>query len=190
MPAALHQIFETIIMRWLKRLVATGIIPLKEDEFIFPLTGPKMTLTYEREPSEDPEGSKPQSGICKLPDIAIHYGDPSQDCLECRIVFEVGFSQSYDDLIYDMKRYFQHGPDTISAVVLIKITEDTSRNDELKACREAFVDKDESVACSRDYLLSATTEEWVGDIHQLFVEIWRRDPADGGVGVLQQQLVI
>ena len=59
----------------------------------------------------------------KYPDTAILFGEPGSDQVPS-VVFEVGFTESYNDLVSDAKQWLQKSGGEVRLVILVNIEED------------------------------------------------------------------
>jgi hypothetical protein len=119
----------------------------------------------------------------KRPDLAIRVENAFEE-LEFKWVLEVGFAETYEQLVEDMKLWLE-GCESISMAVLVKFTETPAYK-----CPVSF-DQDLEELCipsmpaevrSRDVVANGDfgpifyrDQQWVGHISEAFMEVWKRD---------------
>ena len=128
------------------------------------------------------------SGSSKTPDLAIQFKN-TDDEREIKFVLEVGFSETYEDLVKDAKLWLE-GKEEVSLVVLVKFTEDPSYQ-----CPASNLDDDELEQLEfpepkdiRAKNFNSGGEygpvtykglQWAGVISEAILELWTRNPATG-----------
>lgn len=139
--------------------------------------------------------AKEYQNSVKVPDIGIFMrkDDDAQDDdnaqYELKWALEVGFSQEYDDLRED-PRLWLIGQPTCSMAVLINITESPKYqcplDFDLNICDKLNIPQDGSQITARDFSLRGeygpvtfVGYQWVGQISEVFLEIWTRNPRTG-----------
>jgi hypothetical protein len=128
------------------------------------------------------------AGSEKIADVGIQVCNIN-DKPEMRLVVEVGFSETYEDMVRDARLWLE-GTSTVSTAVLVQLRESPKY-----ACPTSNLDPDQfdypSVTVMEDYLFgpdyagqvygpvvfSAFT--WFGRLSSASVETWRRDPTSG-----------
>jgi hypothetical protein len=119
----------------------------------------------------------------KRPDLAIRVENAFGE-LEFKWVLEVGFAETYEQLVEDMKLWLE-GCESVSMAVLVKFTETPAYK-----CPVSF-DQDLEELCipsmpaevrSRDVVANGDfgpifyrDQQWVGHISGAFMEVWKRD---------------
>lgn len=99
-------------------------------------------------------------------------------------VLEVGFSETYEQLVEEMKLWLE-GTDSVSMAVLVKFTENppykcpVSFDQDLEKLN---IPSESREVRSRDVIagenfgpVSYRGQQWVGDISEAFIEIWKID---------------
>lgn len=125
------------------------------------------------------------TGSNKTPDLAVQFKNDAGN-REIKFVLEVGFSETYEDLLQDAKLWLE-GKHEVSVVVLVKFEETPSyqcpvRDEDL----EALEFPSESEINIVDFELQEEYGpvvykglQWVGCISTAYMEVWKRDPVTG-----------
>ena len=123
------------------------------------------------------EGSK------KMPNLAIQVKNAAGN-LEVKWVLEIGFSETYNDLVDDIKLWLE-GRSEVSTVILIKIKETPrykcpiSLDDDLNQLGIPLTEVDvlsSDVICTGEYgPATYRGKTWVGQISEVIMEVWKRD---------------
>lgn len=128
------------------------------------------------------------SGSNKAPDLAVEFKNAKGD-LEPKFVLEVGFSETYDDLVRDARMWLE-GRNDISIFVLTKFKETPKyrcpvRQLDDKDFEQLRFPKATELRTS-DFNIEgeygpATYKGfiWVGQISAAFMELWKKDPTTG-----------
>jgi hypothetical protein len=127
-------------------------------------------------------------GSSKIPDLGIFMRN-SDDTMELKWALEVGFSEKYPDLQEDIRSWLIGQP-TCSMAVLINITESPTYrcplDFDLDICDELNMPQDPSQVREGDFSLQGEYGpvefkgcQWVGQISEVFLEIWTRNPRTG-----------
>ncbi|KAL2815609.1 hypothetical protein BDW59DRAFT_166756 [Aspergillus cavernicola] len=143
-----------------------------------------------------------QGGVSwtKYPDALLMFGERPDAFKIPRIVFEVGFTETYDDLLNDMRQWFENAVSPVAVVVLVKIEEDLRelrkhrRSDGVRSePRRLLIDYGDELAHSKhgieldcDFsgspipglrnipMSDITVGDWVGPL-KIFLELWEMD---------------
>ncbi|KAJ9324853.1 hypothetical protein DTO027B5_3288 [Paecilomyces variotii] len=116
--APLHDAISQFVSRFLLKSFTTGFIKPQEQTFISCGTiGVRLSRTV-----ATAAGTKKPQAWTKFPDAAILYGSLNSVPIPS-VVFEVGFSESYNDLLNDAKQWLSRSS-TVRLVILVDITED------------------------------------------------------------------
>lgn len=146
-----------------------------------------------------PHGAKKGSGVKKQADVSFFYGEGAFPTLVC----EVGFTESYIDLLEDARQWLEKSGGKVRLVMIIKLEEEKkstikssaidpiseedntrqalSEDDDSERDNEATGDTGEfgsDPASYEDLRVSCKTDDWVGPING-FLEIWRYDEVSG-----------
>ena len=125
------------------------------------------------------------TGSTKTPDLAVQFenddGNP-----EIKFVLEVGFSETYEDLVRDAKLWLE-GQHEVSIVVLVKFEETPSyrcpvRDENFETLEFPSVSeiKFENFKLQEEYgPVVYEGLQWVGRISAAYMEVWKRDSATG-----------
>lgn len=118
MPRPLHDAIQNLMMPFALAAGLSGF--LRYDEFHHIHSG--IHQTYSSDQRSLDFGQRSQ-GLEKYPDTGIGFAVDLIDKVRYRVVFEVGLSQSYDDLIRDIFQWLHRSDDPAKVAVLTKITE-------------------------------------------------------------------
>jgi hypothetical protein len=128
------------------------------------------------------------SGSNKTPDLAIKFKNAKGD-LEPKFVLEVGFSETYDDLVRDARMWLE-GRNDVSIFVLAKFEETPKYRCPVRHLDDKDFEQlrfpETTELRTSDFNLDdehgpATYKGsmWVGRISAASIEIWKRDPVTG-----------
>lgn len=128
-------------------------------------------------------------GSTKIPDLGIVVKNNNTQKMELKWALKVGFSEKYDDLQKNI-RLWLIGQPTCTMVVLIKITESPKYrcplDFDLDLCTELNIPQNQSEILEGDFFLQGEYGpvefkgyQWVGQISEVFLEIWTRNPETG-----------
>ncbi len=122
-------------------------------------------------------------GSTKIPDLGIFVRNNNTQKMELKWALEVGFSEKYNDLQKNIGRWLIGQP-TCAMVVLIKITE--SPKYRRPPYTELNIPQNQSEILEEDFSLRGEYGpvefkgyQWVGQISEVFLEIWTRHPETG-----------
>jgi len=129
------------------------------------------------------------SGSSKTPDLAIQFKNAATGKREIKFILEVGFSESYDDLVEDAKLWLE-GKQEVSLVVLVKFTEDPGYQcparglddeelERLEFPEPADIDVDDFNSEGEYGPVTYKGLQWAGVISEAIMELWTRNPATG-----------
>jgi hypothetical protein len=170
MPSPLH---ESVVSLLNKRIIAAQLkLPRDVERSITTQTG----RDYKRFEGRW-EGSK------KKPDLAIQVKNAAGN-LEVKWVLEIGFSETYNDLVDDTKLWLE-GRSDVSTVILIKIKETPryqcpiSLDDDLNQLGIPLTEVEvlfSDVIFTGEYgPATYRGKTWVGEISEVIMEVWKRD---------------
>ena len=121
MARPLHDEVQPLVSNFLLlQAVEPGFLTLEEQEHISCSTG---GVLLSGKVSHANQNRKKLKAWTKYPDTAIVFGDPESDPL-ASVVFEAGFTESYDDLVGDAKQWLQKSSREVRLVILVNIEED------------------------------------------------------------------
>ena len=118
MSRPVHDAISRSVSYFLHEAVQTGFVTLEEREYIdCGTTGVLLARSnfYAK--------TKKLRAWTKYPDAVILFGDPESVPLPS-VVFEVGFTESYDDLVKDAAQWLQRSGGKVRLVILVNIEED------------------------------------------------------------------
>lgn len=146
---------------------------------------------------KSPEARK-GSGIKKQADVSVYYGEEVFPSLVC----EVGFTESYIDLLEDARQWLEKSDGKVRLVMIVKLEEEQKstiiksgainpikEGDNARQMPEDDEDYEErenqaaeefgsDPASYEDLRISCKTDDWVGPING-FLELWRYDRVSG-----------
>jgi hypothetical protein len=128
------------------------------------------------------------SGSSKTPDLAIQLKNANGK-REIKFVLEVGFSETYQELVDDAKLWLE-GKEEVSLVMLVKFTETPSyrcpaRNlgdhelEQLEFPEPADIQVTNFNSGGEYGPVTYKGLQWAGVISEAFIELWTRNPATG-----------
>lgn len=139
--------------------------------------------------------AKKGSGIKKQADVSVYYGEGVFPSLVC----EVGFTESYIDLLEDARQWLEKSDGKVRLVMIVKLQEekkstiksgainpireeDNTRqvpeDDDSERDNQAAEEFGSDPASYEDLRISCKTDDWVGPING-FLELWRYDEVSG-----------
>ncbi|CUS10111.1 unnamed protein product [Tuber aestivum] len=124
------------------------------------------------------------NGSRKVPDTMVQV-DNATGTLEIKFLWEVGYAETYDDLVWDARMWLE-GTDTVSVVMLVKMNEDPAYQNPTPRLTDDEFDNQEfppSEEVSQEHFSLDEVHgptcykglRWVGKITGS-TEIWKRDP--------------
>jgi hypothetical protein len=128
------------------------------------------------------------SGSNKTPDLAVNFED-ANGSIEPKFVLEVGFSETYDDLVQDARMWLE-GRNDVSVFVLASLEETPKYRCPVRGLNDEDSEQLGFPGATElktfDFSLEgeygpATYKGfiWVGQISAAFMEIWKKDPMTG-----------
>ena len=128
------------------------------------------------------------SGSSKTPDLAIQFKNATGK-REIKFILEVGFSETYQDLVEDAKLWLE-GKQEVSLVVLVKFTEspsyqcparglDDEELERLEFPEPADIRVEDFTSAEEYGPVTYNGLQWAGKISEAFMELWKRDPDTG-----------
>ena len=128
------------------------------------------------------------SGSSKTPGLAVKFENAAGEH-EIKCVVEVGFSETYEDLVEDARLWLE-GKEEVSLVVLVKFTEnpgyqcpardlDDEELERLEFPEPADIRVRDFTSAGEYGPVMYNGLQWVGQISEAFMELWRRDPDTG-----------
>ncbi|KAE8377304.1 hypothetical protein BDV26DRAFT_281932 [Aspergillus bertholletiae] len=117
MPSSIHDSLEALAVSGLHRL-KTEILTPEEARNLCPNVGP-VHLN-----GKIKSNSTKCQALNKSPDQAFVFLDPQTYRRYPTVIFEAGFSETYEDLIIDMKRWLLFSCGRVQLVILVDINED------------------------------------------------------------------
>ena len=128
------------------------------------------------------------SGSSKTPDLAVEF-ENADGSHEIKFILEVGFSETYEDLVEDARLWLE-GKEEVSLVVLVKFTVNPGYQCPARGLDDEELERLEfpDPADIRVQDFTSTGEygpvtynglQWAGQISEAFMELWRRDPDTG-----------
>lgn len=131
MSRPLHDAVSLLVSRFLLKAFTTGFVTASEqDNVSCGTTGVTLSRTV-----ITAAGTKPQAWT-KYPDAVILYGPPDSTPIPS-VIFEVGFSESYKDLLNDAQQWLERSGGKVQLVVLIDINEDIKTRKSRQNTKEA-----------------------------------------------------
>jgi hypothetical protein len=119
----------------------------------------------------------------KRPDLAIRVENAFEE-FEFKWVLEVGFAETYEQLVEDMKLWLE-GSESVSMAVLVKFTETPAYKcpvsfyqdlEELNIPSMPGEVRGRDVVANGDFgPIFYRDQQWVGHISEAFMEVWKRD---------------
>jgi len=192
MARPLHDTVSLLVSKFLLEAVKTGFITPEEQQYI--CCGNTSVLLVGSGFHANQNMKKLQAWT-KFPDAAILFEDEESEPL-ASVVFEAGFTESYDDLVSDAAQWLQKSCGEVKLVILVNIEEDIRRQrigqrssevrkrireltikfENAKAKDREGIDHEDSDVESDEELYkdarSATVvEDWVGPISAA-LEVW------------------
>ena len=116
----LHDAVSLLVSRFLPDAVQTGFITSEEQQYICCGT---TGVLLARSGFFNNQNTKKLQAWTKFPDAAILFGDEESEPLPS-VVFEAGFTESYDDLVSDAAQWLQKSRGKVRLVILVNIEED------------------------------------------------------------------
>ncbi len=127
-------------------------------------------------------------GSSKVPDLGIFMTNNDTDEDELKWILEIGFSEEYNNIREDIRHWLLGS--TCSMVVLINIVETPTYrcplDFDLDLCSKLNIPEDRSQVRKKDFSLQGEYGpveykgyQWVGQISEVFLEIWTCDPRTG-----------
>lgn len=177
MPKAAHNALEGFLTKTLIRLRCQNALTEAEEDELELNFGTAINLPYRDTTAR--VGRKPPA-TAKQPDAAITLMT-GIDSLFPRVVFEVGFSQTYDELFDDVRQWLERSEGAIPVAILIYIEEHPieSAPDGNTTDDESTLHSDDSeasdVALYRRLRASCDVDRYVGLI-SAFAEVFRFGP--------------
>lgn len=190
MPSQVHDAGLRLSTELYMTMGVTRFFPLDELKMLAMEFGTDNVLPRSRRRARAPNARK-HSAIKKQGDVTFTYGGivgGSRSALRAfpSVVFEIGFTESYIDLVEDAKQWLINSAGAVRLVVLIKLAEQR-----LDGTSDESIDHDGGSVSSEDtesvdsagsdpesyqsLLEICRTEDWVGPITG-FLEFWRYDP--------------
>jgi hypothetical protein len=193
MARPLHDTIQLLVSNFLLlEAVETGFITLKERQHIYCSNG---GVLLSRSGFHTNQNRKKLQAWTKFPDTAILFGDPESEPLPS-VVFEAGFTESYDDLVSEAAQWLQKSRGKVRLVILVNIEEDVQsrkarqRSSEARKRKHEFLVKfgnakakdregidhgDSDVESDEEFYDNARStivvEDWVGPISAT-LEVW------------------
>jgi hypothetical protein len=128
------------------------------------------------------------AGLGKIPDISIQEKQPGRS-RQTKWVLEVGFSETYDELLEDVQLWLTGRESEVVYCVLVKITEDPTHNCPLRDVSDEEIRgrelKSAETISEEDFMgeeygpVFYDGDRWVGQIKEVFWEVWRLNPGTG-----------
>lgn len=181
MPKAAHDELEDFIHKSMSRFYRRNIITESEEDQLhigssrdMPLPGRASTATLGRK----------APAFAKQPDAFIGLKDNGETIFP-RVVFEVAFSQTYDEVLDDVKQWLVRSEGGIPLVVLVYIEEHPipasaaahdGDNDDDETDQQSDNSVDSDVAMYQRLRNSCKVDHLVGPL-SAFVEVYRIGPA-------------
>jgi hypothetical protein len=124
----------------------------------------------------------------KIPDLAIEFENAAGE-LEAKFILEVGFTETYEDLVRDAKLWLEGKPG-VCTVMVVKFEETPSFRCPARGLDDEQLERLEFPEASEIDELNFIIQpeygpvrykglEWVGCISTAFAEVWRRHPVSG-----------
>jgi len=120
MARPLHDAVQLLLSRFLLEAAQTGFMTSEEQQYICCATA---GVLLSRSGYFANQNRKKLQAWTKFPDAAILFGDEESDPLPS-VVFEAGFTESYDDLVGDAAQWLQKSHGKVRLVILVNIEED------------------------------------------------------------------
>jgi hypothetical protein len=120
MARPLHDAVSLLVPKFLVEAIRTGFITPKEEQYI---NCGNTGVLLARSGFFANQNTKKLQAWTKFPDAAILFGDEESEPLPS-VVFEAGFTESYDDLISDAAQWLQKSCGKVRLVILVNIEED------------------------------------------------------------------
>jgi len=192
MARPLHDTVSLLVPKFLVEAIRTGFITPKEEQYI---NCGNTDVLLARSGFFANQNRKKLQAWTKFPDAAILFGDEESEPL-ASVVFEAGFTESYDDLVSDAAQWLQKSGGEVRLVILVNIKEDVqSRKASQKSSearkrirelltefgnakaknREGIDHEDSDVESDaelyKDVRSTIVVEDWVGPISAT-LEVW------------------
>jgi hypothetical protein len=123
MSRPLHDAMSDLISQFLVNAAVTNFLRPDEYKFLSVTTEGVMLARILRRPSG---GTMPRAWT-KYPDCTILFGQPSKTHIP-RIVFEIGFAETYADLQHDARQWLKRSNNGIKLVVIVDIKDERQLN--------------------------------------------------------------
>jgi hypothetical protein len=116
----IHDVVSFLVLKFLVEAIRTGFITPKEEKYIN-CGNTNVRLAQSRFYTN--QNTKKLQAWTKFPDATILFGGPKSKPSPS-VVFEVGFTESYDDLVSDAAQWLQKSGGKVRLVILVNIKED------------------------------------------------------------------
>src|SRR5438046_1651411 len=120
MARPVHDSVSRLVDDFLVEAVVTGFITPKERKYI---SNSNTSVRLARSGFRGNQNTKKLQAWTKFPDAVILFGDPDSKPLPS-VVFEVGFTESYTDLVSNAAQWLEKSGGKVRLVVLVNIKED------------------------------------------------------------------
>lgn len=120
MSRPLHDSVASLVSKFIVQAIITGFITPEEEQYI---NSSHEGVLLAGKVFHANQNRKKLHAWTKYPDTAIVFGDEESDPLPS-VVFEAGFTESYDDLVSDAAQWLQKSRGKVRLVILVNIEED------------------------------------------------------------------
>lgn len=184
MSRPVHDVIAMLVSRFLMKATSSGFLTSEEIDYV--------SCGHEGVPPQTPGHRTKRKPIARIkyPDSTIFFGNPDSKPIP-RIVFKVGLSQLYEDLVSDAKQWLERSGGRVKVVIIVDIketrirrTDDTKErikslvatygNNVARARYDLDVDvpDSESTALYEEVENLVKVEDWVGDLKAV-LEVWQ-----------------
>ena len=124
-----------------------------------------------------------------MPDLVVLFKN-ANGARKAKFVLEVGFSETYEDLVEDVKMWLEGRRREVSTIVLVKFEETPAYGCPTRHLNDEDFERLDFPAPSELRVSNFRLEDeygpalykglaWVGRISAAFMEVWKRDPVTG-----------
>lgn len=175
MPRPIHNALEDFVTKTISRLARRGTITEAEEDLIEFGYATDVSLPFR---NLTPTIGRKVPGFVKQPDAYFAVRDGGMSVFP-RVVFEVAFSESYDEVRADVHQWLERTHGAVQLALLFAITEhpivspaghDSAASDSDASSPESY----------RRLRATCDVDEYVGAL-SAFAEVYRFDSANGGV---------
>ncbi|KAI9760632.1 MAG: hypothetical protein M1840_002372 [Geoglossum simile] len=128
-------------------------------------------------------------GSQKVPDAIVEFLNPA-GVSEGTLVVEVGFSETYSDLMQDVRMWLEGKPN-VNVAVIVKVNETPEYRCSIKNLDDQRLDSGEVPDFQIEGDYGPVTHDgsiWVGSVSETYIEAWGRDPETGLISRIRDRI--